>query len=116
MGYDLRITRSTDWARNSGHEIDSSEWLSLVGTDPELALDPDNGPYAVSWTTTWFDWSEGNIFTTNPTRATVAKMLRLAEQLAGGVQGDNGEFYESVSEWTAESLAARTSNSARGQA
>jgi hypothetical protein len=115
MGYDLRITRSTDWSRNAGHEIDSSEWLDLVGSDPELALDPDNGPYAVNWTSGWFDWFEGNIFTTNPTRATVAKMLRLAGLLSGGLQGDNGEFYESVSEWTAETLEARSAGSPQGK-
>ncbi len=101
MGYDLRITRSTDWARNAGHEIDSSEWLALVRDDGELTLDPSNGPYAVRWSSTWFDWFEGNVFTTDPDRATVAKMLQIAGVLAGVVQGDGGEFYESARQWTA---------------
>ena len=101
MGYDLRITRSTDWTRNAGHEIDSSEWLALVRDDSELTLDPSNGPYAVSWSSTWFDWFEGNVFTTDPDRATVAKMLKIAELLMGVVQGDDGEFYESARQWTA---------------
>ncbi len=108
MGYDLRITRSTDWTRNAGHEIDSSEWLALVRDDPELTLDPSNGPYAVRWASTWFDWFEGNVFTTDPDRATVAKMLKIAELLMGVVQGDDGEFYESARQWTAHSGDART--------
>ena len=99
MGYDLRITRSTDWTRNAGHEIDSSEWLACVRDDPELIPDPTNGPYAVSWSSTWFDWYEGNVFTTNPDRATVTKMLKIASALGGVVQGDDGELYESPRQW-----------------
>ena len=109
MGYDLRITRSTDWTRNVGHEIDSSEWLALVRDDPELTLSPPDGPYAVRWSSTWFDWFEGNVLTTDPDRSTVTKMLQIAELLAGVVQGDDGEFYESARQWTAHSSDARTS-------
>ena len=101
MGYDLHITRSTDWAQNTGMEIDAEEWLAVINEDPELNPDPANGPYAVRWSSSaWFDWFEGNIFTTDPERATVAKMLALAQRLAGVVQGDGGEFYESAREWT----------------
>ena len=108
MGYDLHITRSTDWNHNTGHEIDSPEWLALVRDDPELNLDPSNGPNAVRWSSTWFDWFEGNVFTTDPDRGAVAKMLQIAELLAGVVQGDNGEFYESARQWTAHVGDART--------
>jgi len=101
MGYDLHITRSTDWNHNAGHEIDSSDWLALVGDDGELTLDPANGPYSVRWSAAWFDWSDGNVFTTDPDRATVAKMLQIATVLKGVVQGDDGEFYESARQWTA---------------
>ncbi len=113
MGYDLRITRSTDWTRNAGQEIDTSEWLALVRDDPELTLDPSNGPYAVSWSSNWFDWFEGNVLTTDPDRPTVAKMLKIAELLAGVVQGDDGEFYESARQWTAHTGGAPTGSAPR---
>ncbi len=100
MAYDLRITRATDWTANEGREISGDEWLSVVESDPELAPDPSNGPYSVTWSGAWFDWCDGNVFTTDPDRATVAKMLRLAEALAGAVQGDDGEFYESSRDWS----------------
>jgi len=114
MGYDLRITRSTDWTSNAGHEIDSSEWLALVRDDAELTPDPSNGPYAVRWTSTWFDWFEGNVFTTDPDRATVAKLLQIAGMLDGVVQGDDGEFYESARQWTAHDSDAATDSSSQG--
>ncbi|MEM7201897.1 MAG: hypothetical protein AAF628_16645 [Planctomycetota bacterium] len=105
MGYDLHITRATDWAENDGREIPSQEWLELVREDPELSPDPGNGPFAASWATAaaseagWFDWYEGNVYTTNPTKAAVAKMLALAISLAGRVQGDDGETYEREGDW-----------------
>ena len=108
MGYDLRITRSTDWTRNEGREIGSSEWLSLVREDPELTPDPSTGPYSVRWSSTWFDWFEGNVFTTDPDKATVAKMLQIAELLTGSVQGDDGEFYEDAGQWANHGSDART--------
>ncbi len=105
MGYDLHTTRATDWTQNRGHEIDSSEWLALVRDDPELTPDPSYGPHAVRWTSAWFDWYEGNVFTTDPTRATVTKMLQIAETLSGVVQGDDGEFYESARQWPPQGQA-----------
>jgi len=101
MGYDLRITRSSDWTRNEGREIGSDEWLALVATDPELEPDPSFGPFAATWGRTWFDWFEGNVFTTDPDAATVTKMLQLAQRVSGSVQGDEGEFYEDASQWEA---------------
>ena len=101
MGYDIRITRSVDWADNRGVEISSHEWLALVGSDPELTLDPTNGPLAVRFGATgWLDWFEGNVFTTDPEHATVKKMLAIAHQLSGTVQGDDGEFYDSATQWS----------------
>lgn len=103
MGYDLRITRSIDWTANQGQEITRAEWLALVEEDPELTLDPANGPYAARFGTDgWFDWFEGNILTTDPDFAVVTKMMRLAERLSGIVQGDNGEFYDSANQWSRE--------------
>ena len=100
MGYDLRITRAVDWTANQGLEISPREWLEIVDADPDLVRDPANGPYAVRFGgTRWLDWYEGNVFTTDPDHAAVRKMLSIAEGLAAAVQGDEGEFYESASQW-----------------
>jgi len=101
MGYDLRITRAVDWSANRGLEISIEEWLALVAADPELNLDPSQGPCAVRLSGThWLDWFEGNVFTTDPDHATVAKMLAIAQSLSAAVQGDDGEFYDSASQWS----------------
>ncbi len=105
MGYDLHLTRAASWKENAGCEIGSSEWLEVATGDPELSLDPVHGPYAVTWSskrgghTGWFDWSEGNVYTTDPSRECVRKILALAATLKALVQGDDGEVYESEREW-----------------
>ena len=105
MGYDLHITRADNWMENLGSEILVDEWLALVEADPELQLDPVHGPYAVHWRQTeaaaqsWFDWCEGNVYTTDPDTAAVGKMLALATSLTGRVQGDDGEMYGAATEW-----------------
>ncbi len=89
-----------DWSENRGQQIGENEWLALAAADRELALDPAHGPFAVRYrTAAWFDWFEGNVFTTDPDRATVTKMLDLAHQLAAIVQGDDGEIYETAQQW-----------------
>lgn len=109
MGYDLRITRAIDWTANLGHEIGSDEWLSVIDADTELAADPAHGPYSASFrSTAWFDWFEGNVFTSDPDRPTVAKMLALAARLDGIVQGDNGEIYENALQWPGKGTTRRT--------
>ena len=99
MGYDVHITRAADWADNDGFEIPAEEWLRLVGQDPELELDPRNGPYFASWNggpdpgASWLDWSGGDVFTKNPGPELLAKMESLADRLGARVQGDEGESY-----------------------
>ena len=108
MGYDVRITRAIDWIANEGSEIAAPEWLAIVAADPELIADPANGALAVRYRATcWFDWFEGNVFTTDPDYATVNKMFEIAERLSAAVQGDNGEFYDSASQWTRNRPDAR---------
>jgi hypothetical protein len=101
MGYDLRITRAIDWVANRGSEIPASEWDALVQADPDLVSDPSNGPHAVSFGSSgWFDWFEGNVFTTDPDSATMTKMLGIAEQMSAVIQGDDGESYDSARQWS----------------
>lgn len=100
MGYDLHITRAVDWTANEGNQIVVQEWMALANEDDELKADPANGPYAVRYRSgAWFDWFEGNVFTTDPDRATVAKMLAIAARLDAIVQGDDGEVYDSAQQW-----------------
>jgi len=100
MGYDLHITRATHWTETQDKEIHPSEWMDCVEIDPELELDPANGKYSVTWkgqctvSEPWFDWSDGNVYTTNPDQAILGKMLQIASQLNATVQGDNGELYQ----------------------
>jgi len=100
MGYDLHITRAKHWEDNQDCKITSQEWLTIVEDDPELVPDPNYGSYAVLWKglsgaeTPWFDWYDGNIYTTNPDRSVLAKMIQIALNLDAKVQGDNGELYE----------------------
>lgn len=104
MGYDLHITRASDWSDNKDNWITSEEWLSLINCDHELVLNKVNGPFFADWNgaskyeTPWFDWSEGNIFTKNPDRAIVGKMLQIANELNATVQGDDGETYEDIND------------------
>ena len=101
MGYDLRITRALDWGANKGREISAEEWLAVVKDDDDLEADPASGPFAVRYgDNRWFDWYEGNVFTTDPDHATVVKMFGIAERLSGAIQGDGGEFYDSASGWS----------------
>jgi hypothetical protein len=100
MGYDVHITRAEYWVDNQGAEISTKEWLNLIQNDPELSPTLESGEYFVVWhgTTqypeTWFDWSDGNIYTKNPDKATLRKMLQIAQKLNAKIQGDEGEIYD----------------------
>jgi hypothetical protein len=105
MGYDFHITRAPDWSENEHEPIPREEWLAIVAVDPELRLDPQNGPCFALWIDPqtraergWLDWFDGNIFSKNPDPALLGKMLELAGRLQGKVQGDDGEVYTSVDE------------------
>lgn len=103
MGYDLHATRADFWAENDGRHITAAEWLRLIEKDPDLSIDERNGDlFAVftepdSDTVLWLDWAEGNVYTKNPNRATVDKLLAVADALGAVVQGDDGEIYEDSS-------------------
>jgi len=100
MGYDLRITRAVEWDRNRGCEITIREWHAIIDSDPELSPDPMHGPCAVRYGKKgWFDWFEGNVFTTDPEPVDVTKMLSIAARLTATVQGDDGEYYDTANDW-----------------
>jgi hypothetical protein len=99
VGYDLHITRREDWI-DEGDDITAAEWLAYVERDPELQLLPEQGPYFAMWRgeceyeEPWFDWKNGQIYTKNPDKAIVNKMLAMAREFAAKVEGDDGETYE----------------------
>ena len=106
MGYNLYITRRTSWPDDTGPEISASEWLALVDRDGELDLQPENGPHFANCRRAgepadqWLDWSEGGLFTKNPEKWLISKMIELAAELDARVLGEEGE------EYTAENLDA----------
>lgn len=96
MGYDLHITRAQEWFDTAGHEIAAEEWLALVDAEPDLAPAPEvGGPYFAVWVgrDAWLSWSDGQVFTKNPDRALLARMVQIAARLDARIQGDEGEFY-----------------------
>jgi len=102
VGFDVHITRAEDWTDNQGREIPAEEWLAYVDGDPDLTRDPGNGAFAAAWVDksgfpdAWLDWFEGNIYTTNPDRPTLEKMLRIASHFDASVQGDDGSVYQAA--------------------
>jgi hypothetical protein len=101
MGYDLHLTRAENWFDSEQRPIAADEWLSVVEQDPDLTIDPrGNGPYCALWLQhwvegdhPWFNWRKGCIYTKNPDRMTLGKMLEIARRLGARVQGDEGELY-----------------------
>src|SRR5262245_20869547 len=93
MGYDLHITRRGDWY-DEGADISADEWLNYVESDPELSIDDRNSKYFAIWKgDDWLSWRRGEIFTKNPRRNLVEKMIQIASRLDAKVQGDDGEVY-----------------------
>ena len=100
MGYDFHITRAEDWTESEDAPIAREEWIELASNDGELFPMPENGDafYAFGGRDnphSWFDWFEGKVFTKNPDKLVLTKMLELAGRLQARVQGDDGELYES---------------------
>ena len=105
MSYQVYVTRAEFWAENEGSEISAGEWLAVLQEDEELTREPSNGPYFAALSgspeddESWLDWTEGNICTAYPDRRTQEKMLQIARQLGGAVQGDDGEIYARLADF-----------------
>ena len=103
MGYEFHITRRKFWD-DHGPAITADEWLEYLRSDPEFKNDLASGQYFVQWTgpsnlaEPWLDWMDGEIFTEDPDRALVDKMIAIAQKLGAQVQGDEGEVYTDSSE------------------
>jgi hypothetical protein len=97
MGYDFHITRRDNWY-DEGADISADEWLKYVESDPELSIDESNGKYFAIWKEDWLDWRRGEIYTKNPRKNLVEKMIQIANRLNAKVQGDEGEVYKDSSQ------------------
>ena len=106
MGYDLTISRvqySDDkqtWIE-AGAQITSEEWLIVVQSDPELTLDRLNektAPLLAYWSgpgkyPCWLNYSNGYLYSKNPTEEMTDKMVQIAKLLDAKVVGEEGEEY-----------------------
>ena len=105
MGYELHITRKTNWSDATGPEIGRDEWLAYIQSDSSLATPFHDDPVFATWKgctaypETWFSWSDaGYIHTKNPDEATIDKMVEITRALRAKVQGDDYEVYLSSKE------------------
>lgn len=116
MGYDLHITRKTNWYDESP-VIALHDWLEFVAGDPEIQHDGfaeapagDGSILRVEGTgicvwkgysgganrenTAWLRWSKGNIVAKNPDQEIRRKMWLIAQSFDAKVQGEDGEHYD----------------------
>ncbi len=102
MGYEIHITRKSEWSDEDGPMIGEEEWLRLIEMDPELSLDretqcsiSDEEVVFAAWKGApgSLGWFNGEITTKNPERSLILKMVQIAERLGAKVQGDDGEEY-----------------------
>ena len=115
MGYELHITRASEWSESELTPISISEWVAYINADSEMRLDGfaeaqvgdeilryENDGLAV-WVgysghesdgnMAWFDYRHGRIVVKSPDQEIVDKMIRIARALNARVIGDDGEFY-----------------------
>ncbi|MBB1631037.1 hypothetical protein [Cupriavidus sp. UME77] len=117
MGYDVYITRKSNWFDERGSDIDIEEWKGLVQADPDMRLDgnasvalKDGSTLRVEsdglavWSAysgngnggnmAWLDFQQGNVVVKNPDGEILGKMWQLAQRLNAKVQGDDCELYD----------------------
>ena len=112
-GYDLHITRASEWTMSAKHPISKVEWKTIVASDRQLQMDtvakakiPQTGeivrvsnPLMASWVDPiskekhYFNYTRGKITVKNPSKSAIVKMKTIASKLSARVQGDEGEWY-----------------------
>lgn len=116
MGYEVHISRKTEWFDDEGPSISLSEWVAYIATDPDMRLDgyaeaavggggvlrvEDEGlavwtrysRHGVNGGMAWFYPGAGGIVVKNPDVEILKKMSEIAQALAARVVGDEGEEY-----------------------
>ena len=111
MGYDLHITRKSEWVDKAGPEISLEEWESYAESDSMLSVEGHvvwnidgrvvrarvfvvREPESHDKIAAALSWYRGNVSAKNPSPAGVARMASIAARLNARVQGDDGEFYD----------------------
>ncbi len=116
IGYEIHITRKSEWSDESGPEISLDEWLEYVDGDEDMRADgfaeaetrdgsvlrvDDPGiavwtaysGHGVSGNMAWFSHFQDRISVKNPDEEILGKMHLIATTLNAKVQGDEGEEY-----------------------
>jgi hypothetical protein len=111
MGYDVHITRKSEWVDKVGPEITLDEWESYAESDSMLSVEGHvvwniggrvvrarvfviREPGSRDEIAAALSWYRGNVSAKNPSPAGVACMASVAARLKARVQGDDGEFYD----------------------
>ena len=117
MGYDVHITRKSEWFDREQLGISFDEWSSYLATDQSMRLEgvarttspagdeiEIKGPGIAVWLEysghkdnkmAWFNLSRsGNVIVKNPDPEILQKMWQVAQVLGAKVQGDEGEVYD----------------------
>lgn len=112
MGYEVHITRKSEWSDEEGPIISEAEWRAYVSSDRDLVTTgvaecetPDGtlritDPLLTEWrahssgATVWISHFRGNFSIKNPDEECLCKMRQIAKALGARVQGDDGEFYD----------------------
>lgn len=123
MRYDYHITRARYWPESAQQPIHEQEWLRLVHADPALSIDgPHHHPRAVPSAKHVVAWPEGGDYTCfcyvagritcpDATKAWLAKMDELAQQLNAHIQSDTGDRYGEAAAPPPPSSAAERASS-----
>ena len=116
MGYEIHITRKTDWFERDGPNISLEDWKSYISSDPDMRLDgyaeatagngdvlrvEDEGlavwtaysDHGVNGNMAWLYLGSGGIIAKNPDEEILKKMFEIAQALDARVVGDEGEEY-----------------------
>lgn len=107
MGYELHITRASEWFEAEQCPIELDEWLEIVEQDPDLVLQ-DSGLAGFAVWTAWSQngvhppmWhSEGCVVSSATETQVVRKMHQIAQRLGARIVGDDGEEYDATGRQT----------------
>lgn len=116
MGYEVHITRKTEWFAEDGPVLSLEDWLAYVGSDSEMRPDGyaeattpkgetlrTENPGIAVWTAysghglngnmAWFCHFQDRVTVKNPDAEILRTMHSIATSLGARVQGDEGEEY-----------------------
>jgi len=99
MSYDVYITRAPHLREGAEAPIRQEDWRFVIENDPDLSAPDQSAPHRARWGgpssrgVTWIDWSDGNLFSTDPDHSVIRKLVQIATLLGGRVEGEGGECY-----------------------